>query len=233
MTIPMSRRSLLKAALTLPAVGLVGCNTREQTAAPAPPAPLFFSAPERSFVEAITERLIPDGEDNSGARGAHVAEFIDRQLSSPYGRAWRWYMQGPWEDGIPEQGYQSKLTPSQLYRTAIKDIDAWCMQHHRQPFVGLGGDAQDQVIHGLESGSIALAHVPAETFFTMLWNNTQEGFLADPIYGGNYNFTGWKLVGFPGPRYNYVNEIEQYGKRYTLPTVGILGRNPNQRGLES
>jgi gluconate 2-dehydrogenase gamma chain len=45
------------------------------------------------------------------------------------------------------------------------------------------------------------------------------------MYGGNRNFAGWKLVGFPGPRYNYVSEIEQYGKPYTLPTVGILGRN--------
>jgi gluconate 2-dehydrogenase gamma chain len=59
----------------------------------------------------------------------------------------------------------------------------------------------------------------------MLWNNTVEGFLSDPMYGGNRNFAGWKLVGFPGPRYNYVSEIEQYGKPYTLPTVGILGLN--------
>jgi gluconate 2-dehydrogenase gamma chain len=59
----------------------------------------------------------------------------------------------------------------------------------------------------------------------MLWQNTGEGFFADPMYGGNRDFAGWKLVGFPGPRYNYVNEIEQYGKPYTLPTVGLMGRN--------
>jgi gluconate 2-dehydrogenase gamma chain len=45
------------------------------------------------------------------------------------------------------------------------------------------------------------------------------------MYGGNRDFAGWKLVGFPGPRYNYVNEIEQYGKPYTLPPVGLMGRN--------
>jgi gluconate 2-dehydrogenase gamma chain len=59
----------------------------------------------------------------------------------------------------------------------------------------------------------------------MLLKNTQEGFLADPLYGGNRGFTGWKLVGFPGPRYNYMFEITQYGKPYPLPTVGLLGRN--------
>lgn len=59
----------------------------------------------------------------------------------------------------------------------------------------------------------------------MLWQNTQEGFLADPMYGGNRGFAGWKLIGFPGPRYNYVEEITQYGKPYPLPPVGILGRD--------
>jgi gluconate 2-dehydrogenase gamma chain len=72
--------------------------------------------------------------------------------------------------------------------------------------------------------------VPAKEFFKILWSNTQEGFLADPEYGGNRGFAGWKLIGFPGPRYNYVAEIEQYGKRYEEPTVGLLGRDPQRKG---
>jgi gluconate 2-dehydrogenase gamma chain len=59
----------------------------------------------------------------------------------------------------------------------------------------------------------------------MLVQNTVEGFLADPLYGGNRDFIGWKLVGFPGPRYNYVEEIEQHGKRYDKPFVSIGGRD--------
>jgi gluconate 2-dehydrogenase gamma chain len=59
----------------------------------------------------------------------------------------------------------------------------------------------------------------------MLLQNVTEGFFADPMYGGNRDFIGWKLIGFPGPRYNYVEEIEQYGKPYTLPPVSLkLGR---------
>lgn len=45
------------------------------------------------------------------------------------------------------------------------------------------------------------------------------------MYGGNRGFAGWKLIGFPRPRYNYVEEITQYGKPYPLPPVGILGRD--------
>ena len=31
----------------------------------------------------------------------------------------------------------------------------------------------------------------------MLWQNTNEGFFADPMYGGNRDFAGWKLIGLP------------------------------------
>lgn len=235
------RRALLKAALFVPAAGfvgpsLLGCGTRnanrDSVAAHTPPAPLFFNPDERAFIETATARLIPDEGDGMGARGADVAVFIDRQLAGPYGHAYRWYMQGPWEKGIPGQGYQLRQTPGELYQTAIRDVDAWCRKNHGKGFIALSTDEQDDVLHGLESGDIKLAHVPSEAFFTMLWKNTVEGFLADPMYGGNRNFTGWKLVGFPGPRYNYVAEIEQYGKPYTQPTVGILGRDPNRRGRD-
>ena len=229
MTVPMSRRSLLKAALVAPAVGIIGCGEHEsaevRSTSTAPKAPRFFTAAEQKWVEAATARLIPDGEDGSGAPSAHVGLFIDQQLAGPYGHAQRWYMQGPWEQGTQQQGYQLKLTPGELYQTAIRNIDTWCHQKHQKSFAELSGADQDEVLHGLESGDIKLADVPSKAFFTMLWKNTVEGFLADPMYGGNYNFAGWKLVGFPGPRYNYVAEIEQYGKPYTEPTVGILGRD--------
>jgi len=224
----LTRRSLLKAALLFPAVGVLGCGAHESSHSATPganAASVFFSTEERAFVEAATARLIPDEEDGLGAKGANVAVFIDQQLAGPYGRAERWYMHGPWAQGIPQQGYQLKLTPAELYRTAIRDVDAWCVQNHTGHFAALSGADQDAVLHGLESGDIKLADVPAKAFFTMLLKNTVEGFLADPMYGGNRNFAGWKLVGFPGPRYNYVAEIEQYGKPYTQPTVGILGRD--------
>jgi len=224
----LTRRSLLNAALLLPAAGMLGCSSHESNDSEShegSTASVFFNLEERAFVDAATERLIPDEEDGLGAKGAAVVVFIDRQLAGPYGRADKWYMQGPWANGIPGQGYQLKLTPGELYQTAIRDVNAWCQKNHAHSFATLSGAEQDEILHGLESGDIELADVPAKVFFTMLWKNTVEGFLADPMYGGNRNFAGWKLVGFPGPRYNYVSEIEQYGKPYTLPTVGILGRD--------
>jgi gluconate 2-dehydrogenase gamma chain len=134
-------------------------------------------------------------------------------------------MQGPFAKGTPEQGYQLALTPAELYRAAIADIDSHCRSSFGKSFAALGPDDQDATLHALEKGDLELVHASAKAFFDMLLKNTQEGFLADPLYGGNRGFTGWRLVGFPGPRYNYMFDITQYGKPYTLPTVGLLGRD--------
>ena len=39
-------------------------------------------------------------------------------------------------------------------------------------------------------------------FFGYLRALTVMGFLAEPKYGGNRNFVGWKLAGYPGPRHH-------------------------------
>jgi gluconate 2-dehydrogenase gamma chain len=229
----LSRRNLLKAAaLTTTAVVVplrffpdAGTAHASPPSYSAPPE-AFFTAQERSFVDAAVARIIPTDELGPGAGDAGVATFIDRQLAGPYGRAETWYMQGPWHQGTDEQGYQLKLTPAQLYRAAIRGIDAQVRaKHGDKAFAELAPEDQDAILHALDQGEMQLPDAPAKVFFTMLVQNTVEGFLADPVYGGNRDFAGWRLVGFPGPRYNYVAEIEQYGKRYDMPMVSIGGRD--------
>ena len=231
----LTRRQLLLRTLTGSAALLTSwLGTDAQAAsfnpllpdAPDPNTFTFFTSAEIGFINAALERLIPADNLGPGAREANVAFFIDQQMAGPFGRADRWYMQGPWREGTDQQGYQLKLTPAQLYRTGIRGVDDYCRHNFSgKVFSQLNGAERDQILHGLESGDIQLAEAPGKEFFKMLWQNTQEGFLADPIYGGNRNFAGWKLIGFPGPRYNYVDDIEQYGKRYTRPTVGLSGRD--------
>jgi gluconate 2-dehydrogenase gamma chain len=88
-------------------------------------------------------------------------------------------------------------------------------------FDALTADQQDEVLKGLDSGTISLGELPAKTFFGMLYDNTMEGFFADPIYGGNRDKVGWKLVGFPGVAASYASLIEQYNKPYEVEPVGI------------
>jgi gluconate 2-dehydrogenase gamma chain len=232
-----SRRNLLKAAALTPAAAII--PLRFMPSAPAAdaatreyaqPPDVYFHPAELTFVEAAVARIIPKDDLGPGAKEAGVATFIDHQLAGPYGRAERWYMQGPWHDGTKEQGYQLKLTPAQVYRSAIADIDAHCRDRYaNKAFAALDPASQDEVLGALEKGELHLANAPADTFFNLLLDNTIEGFLADPAYGGNRDFIGWKLVGFPGPRYNYVAEIEQYGRKYDMPFVSIAGRDAGVR----
>jgi len=185
----------------------------------------FFNSAESAFIEAAVARLIPKDELGPGALEAGAAIFIDRQLASPYGKAERWYMQGPWGEGLPTQGWQTRLTPALLYRAAIHEVDEAVGKEGKAPvFARLAPDDQDYWLHRLESGKVDLPTVHAKTFFELLMQNTLEGFFCDPIYGGNRDMAGWKLIGFPGAHYDYSPYVKKHGERYPLPPTGIAGR---------
>jgi gluconate 2-dehydrogenase gamma chain len=171
------------------------------------PAYMFFSGPEVAFVQAAVARLIPADELGPGAKEAGVAFFIDRQLFGGWGTMAKMYRQGPHPEGTPQQGYQSPLAPQEVYRAGIRDVNAYCSRQHGKTFDALAGAQQDEVLRGLDAGKIELDTVRAQFFFNMLLNSTIEGFFADPIYGGNRDKVGWKLVGFPGVAAVYAQHI--------------------------
>jgi gluconate 2-dehydrogenase gamma chain len=184
-----------------------------------------LSAAEVAFLDAALSRLIPKDELGPGAKEAGVTTFIDRQLAGAFGQGSHWYMQGPWHKGEKTQGYQSRMSPAELYRAAIKAIDKYCTgKFADKNFAALSAEQQDQVLRGLESGDIKLDGADSKTFFTMFWQNVQEGFFSDPIYGGNRDMAGWKLIGFPGARYDYRPYVKKHGEKLALAPVGIKGR---------
>ena len=185
----------------------------------------WFTDVEAAFVTAAVARLIPVDDLGPGAAEVGVPTFIDRQLAGPYGRGERWYMQGPWSAGAPTQGWQTRLTPAGLYRAAIKAVDAAVVRESRGgSFAKLAPADQDAFLQRLEKGDVALDGVDAKAFFAQLLQNTFEGFWSDPIYGGNRDMAGWKLIGFPGARYDNTEFVAQHGQKYPLPPVGIKGR---------
>ncbi len=190
------------------------------------PGPYRFLSPqEAAFVEAAVPRLIPADDLGPGAKEVGVPTFIDRQLAGPYGRAERWYMLGPWRPGTPTQGYQSRLTPAQLYRFAIKAIDGHVAgQHQGRTFAELPAEQQDKLLEALEKDEIKLTGVNGKVFFEVLLQNTIEGFFSDPIHGGNREMAAWKMIGFPGARYDYRDYVARHGERFPLPPVGLAGR---------
>jgi gluconate 2-dehydrogenase gamma chain len=235
----ISRRSLLAAtagALLMGAApGHALTITQGMPWAPGtatPPVPVrpgpwdFFTADEASLVEAAVDRLIPPDDRSPGGRDAGCAVFIDRQLAGPYGRGDGLYMRPPFMPGAATQGYQLPNAPAARYRAGLKAL----ADHVKSAFEGksfreLSPQDQDRVLTGLESGSIVLSGVDGVQFFELLLQNVQEGFFADPIYGGNRDMAGWKLIGFPGTRYDYRDWIERHNEPYPLPPVGIMGRS--------
>ena len=83
---------------------------------------------------------------------------------------------------------------------------------------------QDEILLGLESGKLELEGVDGKSFFVTVIKDVQQGFFADPIYGGNRDMCAWKMIGFPGARYDYRDWVSRHNERYPHPPVSIGGR---------
>ena len=132
-------------------------------------------------------------------------------------------MQGPHTPAaIPQLGFQSPLTPAQIYRAAIPAVDTWIRQQAGKPFAELNIDTQDEMLRAIEAGKVGL---PSELrdFFTLLLQNTKEGYFADPQYGGNHKMAAWVHIGFPGARGNFREWAEKGNVRYPIGPVSIAG----------
>lgn len=224
------RRDFLRKTLAvIPAITVAGYGVATTVASQAAPSqqnpyrPRFFTSAEWIFVNAAVARLIPDDANGPGAVEAGVPEFIDRQLETAYGHGNLWYMQAPFAaDAAPEFGHQLKLVPRDIYRIGIAALDRCCKRQHGKAFAELEPAVQDELLHQLEGGRIDLQDLPSALLFGQLWQNTREGFFADPIHGGNRGLAGWKLVGFPGARADFMDWVDR-NEKYPFPPVSISG----------
>ena len=186
--------------------------------------PVFFTADEWDFVQAATARLIPEDGDGPGALSTHVPIFIDRQLAGDFGSAADWYMDGPHDPKADSLfGFQSPLTPAEIYRAGIAALNDHCRRNLGGAFADLAAADQDPVLTDLDKGDIRFDHVSAKWFFKFLLRNTKEGYFADPMYGGNYAMAAWVYIGFPGARASFREWVEQYDRPYPLGPVSISG----------
>lgn len=186
----------------------------------------FFSTAEVEMVTAIVDRLIPADDLSPSGSDCGVVVYIDRQLIGPFGRASRLYTKGPFFPGTAQQGWQGADAPATRWRKGLAALERWVGANRSgRRFATLTSGARDALLGELEAGKIDLgAEVDGRAFFALVLQNTMEGFFADPIYGGNKNMASWRMIGFPGARYDYRNHVEKHGQRYPLPPVSIVGR---------
>jgi gluconate 2-dehydrogenase gamma chain len=183
----------------------------------------FFDAHQRATVEAAMARIIPT-DDQPGAREARTIDFVDRYLSGidfiyakPDGSGFEKL------EGKRAQAWQQRIDRLRSkYLDGIQQLDRTSRTWFHQDFVRLTTEQQDRILADLEKpaqpGKAAFgaaqtvsAFAPVEPalqqtnaevdleFFPLLALHTRQGFYADPIYGGNKNHVGWKLIGFQGP----------------------------------
>jgi len=183
----------------------------------------FFTAREAAAVVALVDTLIPKDDVGPGGVEVGVPIFIDREMASAYGRGARMYLDGPFGEGTPQQGYQLPLPPAELYRIGLADLNAWCARTRGgKTFDQLSAADRTAALKVVEAGRAEFAQVPAQAFFSMLLQNTMEGYFADPIHGGNRDKAVWKMIGFPGAIGMYADDIEKYlNKKYDVEPKSI------------
>jgi gluconate 2-dehydrogenase gamma chain len=196
-----------------------------------PPQPVtpggwhFFTASEGSTIEAIADRIIPPDPETPGGKDSGCAVFVDRQLAGPYGHNGGLYNKPPFHKGSKEQGPQSEKGLAQTYRDSLAALDRYCRATYSgKSFADLSDSDKDAVLTALESGKAKLESADGAAFVKQLITDIQTGFFADPIYGGNRDMVAWKMIGFPGARYNYLDWVHRHNQRYPLPPVSLQGR---------
>ena len=170
----------------------------------------FFNHADAATIAAFTERLLPSAPDKPGARDADVLNYIDLALAGAY------------------------TDLQDFYRRGLAQLEAYCRSTHNEPFVRLNAAQQDEVITALENGkATGFTYPSAQEFFNTLRTHTMEGMFADPLYGGNKDFAGWRLVGFPGAQAIFSPSDLQNTQAFTrAPIVGLqeVAKGPTGRG---
>lgn len=220
---PITRRRFLAmtgvtmAGLTLGGIGLASCTADEEEgetttstsetgqgettttaehgqggqppgggAAARPVVPLMtLTEAQARILEAFVSRLVPADDLGPSAGEAGVVAYIDHALSSEL------------------------VNERESYVVNLEALDAHAEQTEGGGFVGLSAERQDAIITAMAADEIAGFVPGSAAFFGMVREHTLQGMFGDPFYGGNQDFAGWQLVGFPGIRLHVPEEAQQ------------------------
>ena len=167
----------------------------------------FLNDDNTRTVRAFAERLMPGAPGKPGATDADVVNYIDLALAGAY------------------------ADQQEFYRHGLTQLDAHCTKAYGKPFRSITAEQQDETITALEQGKAPDFVWPsAQAFFNTLRTHTMEGMFADPIYGGNKDFAGWRLVGFPGAQPIFTPEDLKSSQAFNRePITGLQSRAAKSR----
>lgn len=212
-----------KAADAQAAPGAPATSPAANAAADAPAGYEWLRPGEQAFVEALVNHMCPADQHTPNGTDMGLHTYFDRALAGSWGQGDRLFLQGPFRQGSPNQGYQLSMTPAALFRAGTEGLADYCQASFKKPFDALPSDAKEQVLKDLQAGKIALPNgVPAKPYFAQLLQMFYEGMFADPIYGGNRDKLAWKMIGYPGVNTtNKLNIVKFKNKPYRPQPLGI------------
>jgi gluconate 2-dehydrogenase gamma chain len=120
--------------------------------------------------------------------------------------------------------------PSQeIYRQGIASLNAYARDRFGKDFADLKAEQQDALIQNMAHDKASHFSDPAgSTFFNVVNEDAWEGYLCDPMYGGNRNMAVWKALDYPGAQRAYTPvEMKQGTKR---PPQSLRMMTPEQPG---
>jgi len=188
-----SRRKALKnvaaigVAASLPAGVLKPATAIAAEAATVPGALQALTATEAGILEAIVARLIPSDDSGPGAKEARAADYIDRSLAGALAGS------------------------RKAYAAGLAAVDAYAQSSKGVSFAALSPADQDAVLTAMQKNAASGFTPNSAAFFNLLLAHTLQGTFCDPAYGGNANFIGWDMIGYPGIRLAVAPEEQRLG----------------------
>jgi gluconate 2-dehydrogenase gamma chain len=131
---------------------------------------------EAETLRAIVARIIPADENGPGALEARADRFIDRALAG------------------------ALKNQRSTYVAGIAALDAYAQSAKGSTFAKLPTSDQDFILTEIQFNRAAGFDGGSGQFFNLVRTHTIQGTFSDPFYGGNENFIGWDLIGYPGAR---------------------------------
>jgi gluconate 2-dehydrogenase gamma chain len=131
----------------------------------------------------MAARIVPGDARDPGAREAEAYRYVDRALA----------------------GFSRDL--QSFYRNGLRELDDACVARFAgRRFVELSEGEQDELLGQLDALARERPGTGLGQLFAVIREHVVQGWLCDPVYGGNRDGVGWKTVGFPGARWGYSEE---------------------------
>ena len=136
-------------------------------------------------MQAVVARLIPADERGPGAFEAGAATYIDRALAGPLAGS------------------------RDAYRAGLAALDRYSQAARGAGFAALDAAEQDVLLQGLEANAAPGFGPGAAGFFNLVLTHTIQGTFSDPAHGGNVDFIGWRMLGYPGVRTVVTSDLQR------------------------